>query len=255
MSRRENLKQGFAFVEFMLLIATTIVIASVLGVYLVTHSKSAKLIPMFVKTISNVNQAVLMTKAQHDFDFQDTETPCPQDIKLAKAQDPENDHTFCAIFNSTMKSAVFRGKVSDMKYYANGIVLSYVLYDRDVLPPDYRNYLAYTLKDGTIVAFNKNAVACSIDSVSKRDIGDIFEYDSKNPLSNCVGFIDVNGTEPPNKEITCKKGDNSVMDSDDGCEVDMRERHMRDVFPVVFYNSTVEPATAAGKYIMANKKN
>lgn len=247
------MKSGFAFVEFMLLITTTIIIAAVLTVFLVTHSKSAKLAPMLTKTISSVKQSAMMAKAQYDYDFSDTDMRCPEDKHLVKELVPDENHSFCAIFNSTLKEALFRGKVSDIKYYKNGIILSYVLYERDVLPPDYRDFLAYTLKDGTIIAFNKNATGCSREDLNHAGIDTIFDFDSDNPLSSCIGFIDVNGTEAPNKEISCSKGENAIMESSD-CVVDMREKHMRDVFPVVFYDSSVEPATAAGKFVMSNKK-
>ena len=248
------MKSGFAFVEFLLLIGATIVIAIVLTMYLVSHSKSAKIPAMFVKTISSINQSVMMARAQYDYDFSDTDALCPDDKKLAKEQESDVDHSFCSIFNDTLKGAIYRGKVSDIKYYKNGIVLSYVLYERDILPADYRDYLSYTLKDGTIVAFNKDASGCSKEDLSRSDKDTIFDYDSENPLSKCIGFVDVNGTEAPNKEISCKKGDNYVMDKSD-CVVDMGEKHMRDVFPVVYYGTSLEPATSAGKYVLSNKKS
>lgn len=252
--RREKLKSGFAFVEFMLLITTTIIIASVLTLYLVKHSKGAKLAPMFVKTISSINQAALMSKAQHDFSYADADVTCSDGTEPVKKQQSDTDHTFCAIFNDNLQDALYRGKVSDVKYYKNGVILSYVLYEKDVLPEDYRDYVAYTLKDGTIIAFNPDAVSCSREYLQQGGIDTIFDYDSEHPLAKCVGFIDVNGTESPNKEITCKKGENLVMQNTSDCVVDMSEKRMNDVFPVLFYDTSVEPATSAGKYVMSNRK-
>ena len=66
--------------------------------------------------------------------------------------------------------------------------------------------------------------------------------------SNCVGFIDVNGVRVPNKEINCTSGVNSL--SEMSCVVRSEAMYMTDIFPVRIYDGIVEPATAAGRYVV-----
>jgi hypothetical protein len=81
-------------------------------------------------------------------------------------------------------------------------------------------------------------------------------------LANCIGFIDVNGTTLPNKEVTCSAATNSGKNTADKaslnvdypCVVNNDANHMTDIFPVVFHDSTVEPASDAGKYILTTSK-
>ena len=68
----------------------------------------------------------------------------------------------------------------------------------------------------------------------------------------CLGFIDVNGASLPNKEVSCSIGSNSLAKND--CIVKNDAKHMTDIFPIRFHDGIVEPATAAGRYILQTAK-
>ena len=89
--------------------------------------------------------------------------------------------------------------------------------------------------------------------------GSVFTYDpaqtyctESNP---CYGYIDVNGPKPPNRVIACSVGEDSYIPSygrngDEAlmlgtCEV--KAQNITDIFPVLFYNQVVKPATWAAK--------
>ena len=68
---------------------------------------------------------------------------------------------------------------------------------------------------------------------------------------SCVGFIDVNGISLPNEETDCSDG-KDTENVDIPCTV--KSRDIKDVYPVLFHNATVEPVTAARKYVLNTAK-
>ena len=52
-------------------------------------------------------------------------------------------------------------------------------------------------------------------------------------LEKCTGFIDVNGLKGPNKIVTCNDGEGNS----DNCQV----TNPTDIYPVVYFDQTVEP--------------
>lgn len=59
----------------------------------------------------------------------------------------------------------------------------------------------------------------------------------------CKGFIDVNGVKAPNKLVKCDNSDASK------CEI----KNPTDVYPVVFYDSTVLPNSAPARAVLFSK--
>lgn len=60
----------------------------------------------------------------------------------------------------------------------------------------------------------------------------------------CKGFIDVNGTKAPNKEVSC-----DAAPSNGTCTV----KSPTDVYPVIFYDQTILPSTVAAKAVLYGK--
>ena len=97
------------------------------------------------------------------------------------------------------------------------------------------------------------------------DDGSVFTYDpaqtyctSTNP---CFGYVDVNGPEPPNRVIACSKGEDSYIltygrNAEAGvlegtCEV--KTQDITDIYPVVFYDQVVKPASWAAKAVFFDR--
>ena len=59
----------------------------------------------------------------------------------------------------------------------------------------------------------------------------------------CKGFIDVNGLKGPNKTVSCSSG------ADDTCQV----ASPTDIYPVIFYDQTILPATPAARAVLYGK--
>lgn len=99
--------------------------------------------------------------------------------------------------------------------------------------------------------------------------GMVFTYDptqayctESNP---CFGYIDVNGPTGPNRVIACSEdGGNDSWITTYGrnasagilladCTVESKD--ITDIYPVVFYGSTVKPASIAAKSVLYSKKS
>ena len=99
--------------------------------------------------------------------------------------------------------------------------------------------------------------------------GMVFTYDAGQSSCTegnpCFGYIDVNGPQGPNKVISCSTGDNALIrkyDAESGndatllstnCTVDAKD--ITDIYPVLFYNSTVKPASLAAKAVLYSQKS
>mgnify|MGYP006886755344 CR=1 FL=1 len=109
--------------------------------------------------------------------------------------------------------------------------------------------ILWQMADGSIFAFEKGLGrnSCSLEIGGEiKDNG----YLPDETMSYCIGFIDVNGTSGPNKEVRCSVGDNSLSKND--CIV--KNKDVTDIFPVRIHNGSVAPATAAVRYIMNTEK-
>ena len=107
--------------------------------------------------------------------------------------------------------------------------------------------------------------------------GMVFTYDPAQAYCSesnpCYGYIDVNGPTGPNRVISCsaleddedssRKNDNFWISTygrgaDPGtlladCTVEAKD--ITDIYPVVFYGSTVKPASTAAKSVLYSKKS
>ena len=151
----------------------------------------------------------------------------------------DSQSTMCALFNSTLSAKNYMGVYGEV----NGSIFnSKYQFTKKTDGFDPTNFLLYTLADGSIVGFNPNAKRCSLESgqtINKTILTD------ENGLKNCIGFIDVNGVSLPNKEVTCADGTSS-LDVYTPCTLKTTGSKIGDVYPIVFHNGTVEPATNAG---------
>ncbi len=249
MKRRE----AFTLAEVLITLGIIGVVAAMTIPNLIANTNGAKFRSGFKKAISTLNQAGLMAQAQYDYDFAGA-TSVESSTGSCASDHPESNMTFCSILNGTLTGHTYRGKVSDIKRQTNSsagaAASSYTLARKWVLP-DVSNWHAYSLADGSIVAIDNDASACTLN------IGeDVYAAGSYGSLTECMGFIDVNGVTLPNKEVVCtgnEKNQNTAIE-DRECYVKNNANDMTDVFPIIFHDSTVEPATNAARYVLTTSK-
>ena len=113
----------------------------------------------------------------------------------------------------------------------------------------------YQLSDGSIFAFHSplegqsGDIACSLNGRSLEDALKDTQFQKF-----CIGYIDVNGTTKPNKEVRCSDGKSHSKDINEKCVVPNNPKFMGDVFPVAYYDMTIVPASAASRYILNSAK-
>ena len=248
---------GFTLAEVLITLGIIGVVAAMTIPTLIANTNSAKFRSQFKKSLSTLNQAGLMAQAQYDFDYAGTDSKCGD---KGGEQNPENVMSFCSLLNGTLTGHTYVGKPSNLKRANSGSAsadkstpYSIKGYAGSLGPnPSMDNYVAYQLADGSIVAFNPNATGCTLE------LGQQVTADTLGKaLSGCIGFIDVNGTTLPNKEVTCGTAATSGRASkavETPCTVKNDAKHMTDVFPVVFHDATVEPASDAAKYVLTSAK-
>ena len=263
---------GFTLAEVLITLGIIGVVAAMTIPTLIANTNGAKFRSQFKKSISTLNQAGLMSQAQYDFDYAGTSSTCAEAKpagKDAKAVDPAAQHpdsfmTMCAILNGTLTGQTYLGTVSKVKRNNNGAAADYTIVNAtdgalNASGLTYTEFLAYALADGSIVAFNADAKACELP-IGTQLTND--QLKTGGVLNGCLGFIDVNGATLPNKEVTCSaipdggKGtaNKATLNPDSPCTVKNDAAHMTDIFPIVFHDATVEPASDAAKYILTTSK-
>ena len=239
---------GFTLAEVLITLGIIGVVAAMTIPTLIANTNGAKFRSQFKKSISTLNQAGLMSQAQYDFDYAGTTDACNGTTATAAAEHPETTMTFCSILNGTLTGQTYVGAASNLKRNANGSQVDYAFVHTYTLGEP-SEYYAYTLADGSIVGFKKEAAGCELaigTQLTSTVLG--------SQLQNCLGFIDVNGVTLPNKEVSCTSGDTATTAVEAPCTVKNDANHMTDIFPIVFHDSTVEPASDAAKYVLTSSK-
>ncbi len=252
---------GFTLAEVLITLGIIGVVAAMTIPTLISNTNGAKFRSQFKKTLSTLNQAGLMSQAQYDFDYAGTTYKCGEagatkeekdGQQTTKAGDPSVEHpdsamSFCAILNGTLTGQSYQGAVKNIVRNNNGGEAKYELKTKNVLTDDYKNYLAYTLADGSIVAFSPDAKGCELAAGARMNGAWITAH------PECLGFIDVNGATLPNREVSCTTA-TTANTVETPCAVKNDANHMTDVFPIVFHDATVEPGSNAAKYVLTTSK-
>ena len=246
-------RSGFTLAEVLITLGIIGVVAAMTIPNLIANTNGAKFRSQFKKTVSTLNQAGLMAQAQYDFDYAGTSQACGT---TPATDHPESVMTFCSILNGTLTGQTYVGTVADLVRNANGKEVEYTLVKKYTIPAAYTGYHAYTLADGSIVAFDAAAFGCELPIGTQMTASVLKEAADDGTggggLKSCRGFIDVNGVTLPNKEVNCAGA--ATTNVDKPCTVKNSANEMTDVFPIVFHDATVEPASDAAKYVLTSSK-
>jgi hypothetical protein len=117
----------------------------------------------------------------------------------------------------------------------------------DVIAPVESFYFTYHMNDGTIIGFQYEGYPLS--RPAGMSLNQLLQQVN---AEYSIGFIDVNGETGPNKEVRCSNGVTTEQKPDNPCVVDAKD--ITDIYPVIFYDSTVAPATNAASYVLNNAK-
>lgn len=244
---------AFTLAEVLITLGIIGVVAAITIPALIANTRSLQYRNKFKKTVSTLSQAAKMANAQYDFDYAGISDKCGSS---PTNEHPDNTRSICALFNGTLQGLTYYANVTDIKMNVKSISGNYTANYGPYLGSQgafhISNFRAYTLNDGTIIAFHKDLSSnCTlgIGETLKDYTGD---YTGATNLDKCLGFIDVNGPTLPNKEVSCSSGSNSLKRNN--CIVKNDAKHMTDIYPIRFHDQIVEPASAAARYVLKSAK-
>ena len=217
---------GFTLAEVLITLGIIGVVAAMTIPTLISNTNGAQFKTAYKKALSTLNQAVLMNIAMDGTDFSGLKAD-------AEDSSPEG----------SLSNILFVG--DDPRIQSGGEITNY--FDDDVAGETLSIGAVTCAGDGDPVNVCKDTTAIAATEfkadnakVYSLSDGTSFGYltasadcTKENP---CKGFIDVNGITGPNKETT----------SSDSASI-------QDIFPVVFYGQTVEPATEAARAVLFGK--
>jgi len=238
------MKKGFTLAEVLITLGIIGVVAAMTIPTLIQNTNSVKFASQFKKSISTLSQAALMSQAQWDTDFS-LITVASTDGNCGKDTIAGGTYTMCGLFNNTLAGQTYQGAYGSVK---GADATNAYSYTAKALTPS-ADYLIFALADGSMVGFNKAATGCSLGAGNVLDNTML----TTGSLKNCLGFIDVNGVTPPNKEVTCADG-TAALTPNTPCALATTGSALGDVYPIVFHDGTVEPASNASKAVLARGK-
>ena len=214
-------KLAFTMAEILLSLTIIGVVAAMTIPTLISNTNGAQFKTAYKKALSTLNQAVLMNVALADTDLSTLK-------KSDGVTDPEEeDGTLPYLLTHRLQTATEATDFATV--YADITALKVLIDDTETAVTDLPDTM-YTFADGTALAFSSKSENCTAQSIG------------------CVGFIDVNGTNGPNKVIACdaNTGTDTV-----NCEVSAEG--ITDIYPVFLYGQTVTPATDAARAVLFGK--
>ncbi len=258
MSKRFGSKSGFTLAEVLITLGIIGVVAAMTIPTLIANTNSSKFSSQYKKTLSSLNQAALMATAHHDSDFGTLSDSCKGQKGAEAKTDSLNDgqNSICGLFNATLSGATYNPVITALK--ANNKAYSLVEIggaDKTNVTLSADNAVGYTLADGSLIVVPYNLKECTHESAVTRTVLITQRSNTAAGLKGCIGYIDVNGPTLPNKEVICANDTatsktNTKLEPEKICSVPKDTAHMNDVYPVVFHDQTVEPATNAAKGVL-----
>ncbi|MBQ8460106.1 type II secretion system protein [bacterium] len=238
MKQMKDFKIGFTLAEVLITLGIIGVVAAMTIPTLMANIKGMRNRAQFKKTLSTLNQAVRMNKANYGWDF----STIDEDDNYCEAySNPEVDRTFCAIWYGNMTG------VRSIEQYE-------VINESKITNPA---TTFHQLADGTVVAHDgwlsgTGGNTLPIGKTLSSMLSNIFEDDDNRHFSWYIGFIDVNGELGPNKFVECSGDTKTALDPEKPCVV--KNSDITDIFPVIFHDDVIEPVTNAAKYVLNTAK-
>ena len=246
---------GFTLAEVLITLGIIGVVAAMTIPTLISNTNGAQFKTAYKKALSTLNQAIVMNVALADTDFSslvevdgnvganDNLMSTILEERMQNAKDTSSAYFGSGTSATTFTPATVTMKVSctqtDITNAKEGdlcagknIAEGKTSVDAEgsvSFAPNSTDYVVYSFADGTTFGYNKNAKRCSVKGAA-----------------DCYGFIDVNGATGPNTVINCAK---AAAAQGSTCE----SSEITDIYPVIFYGQTVEPASDSARAVLFGK--
>ena len=209
---------GFTLAEVLITLGIIGVVAAMTMPTLMSSTQGAQYKAAYKKALSALSQAVTLNVALDEWNFADATG--------------SGDYTIANMLTNRMnvvrtETGTFDG-VSGTEYKVVGDTTGLT---STTTTTSIGTNTTLFFNDGIMFTFPTASASCTKDETRSGQV--------------CKGFIDVNGIKAPNKFVKC---DNSSA-TRDNCEI----KSPTDVYPVIFYDQTVLPNSAAAKAVLYSK--
>ena len=265
---------GFTLAEVLITLGIIGVVAAMTMPTLINSTQGAQYKTAYKKALSVLSQAVVMNIALEDYDLSQT-----VDGGTNAKDHPNEAQTLYTLFKNRMNVVKvaepddFNGEGSvagDADYYMvvdsgdetdrpasgggtggddddddashfiaeNGGATALGAWpDASDGPAEFGENVTYLfMNDGITFIFDNNQYECAAQTKTSPD-----QY--------CFGFIDVNGQKGPNRVVKCDNDTITGTGDDSSCVV----TNPTDIYPVMFYDQSIVPASAAGRAVLYAK--
>ena len=237
---------GFTLAEVLITLGIIGVVAAMTMPTLMNSTQGAQYKTAFKKSLSALSQAITLNMALDDVNFS-TVIAGTEGVTTK----PTTGDSVASVLNSRMNivkaataadagygmsgegaaaTTTFPGKVQTKTCEETGKNPGdegCTLKTEDISPDTFLFF-----NDGIMFAYvAADAVGCTDDQVTG--------------ANHCYGVVDVNGTKGPNKVVAC--------DTADATDANCTVTNPTDIYPVVFYDQTVLPASPAAKAVLYGK--
>ena len=245
---------AFTLAEVLITLGIIGVVAAMTIPTLMANVKAHQYSVKFKKTVSTLSNAAKMSQAQYGFDYSGLTDKCNA---KSGTDNPEDKQSLCSLLNGTLTGATY---YYGMDNFPNYEIKESATFDSvDSLVNAKNKIPIYQLSDGSLILFssllggNHSKIASSCTRAIGGNPGVNADGDYKGYGTGCYALIDVNGVSKPNKEVKCTRGTNTRSSMEAGnCIVEPKD--MGDIFPVVIYDGSVSPYSAAAAYAFSNAK-
>ena len=214
---------GFTLAEVLITLGIIGVVAAMTMPTLMNATNGAQYKTAYKKALSVISQAIVLNLALDDYDLGTT----------TSTGTGANDFSmFNLLKNRTNVVRTETGAIAGYSYILGPDATSQGTASNTGLANNYTVFF----NDGIMFTFPKAAQNCTESNAASLT-------GAGGASGACRGFIDVNGTKAPNRQSICSSGGGN------DCVVDSPA----DIYPVVYYDQGIYPATAAGKAVLYKK--
>ena len=218
---------GFTLAEVLITLGIIGVVAAMTMPTLINQTNGAQYKAAYKKALSAISQAITLNVALDDIGFAELDND--------KNKLEEILGTRMNVVSTTKPDGYTLPDVKATKCTTAEDKTTTCADNTTAIPVD--KYLFFN--DGSMFAFSADAAkACTQTSTTTNTI--------------CYGVIDVNGAKGPNKVVTCDGGTSGTKASG----TDAKECSVKsptDIYPVMFYDQTILPASDAAKAVLYGK--
>ena len=242
---------AFTLAEVLITLGIIGVVAAMTMPTLINQTNGAQYRAAYKKALSAISQGVTLNVALDDISFADTDTASSAastagqksiaGILMSRMNVVKTGETAYENFPTGMKATACTktetvGTGDDAKEVTTVVDCGTEGAKAD--DEDITTNMFLYFNDSSVFAFDKDDTGCTQTS----------SIAANNHF--CYGAIDVNGAKGPNKMVTCDgETTGSAVGKGKKCEV----KSPTDVYPVVYYDQTILPASDAGRAVLYGK--